>query len=108
MPRKFCRSKRPSCSCRRPRKSGPKPTRTWMLSWQSWASKDGEMADKTSPADTNGMNREVPDEWRRTDLGSLLREDLRNGHSAKGTSNGQGIRTLTLTSVTKKNFSLAN
>ena len=41
-------------------------------------------------------------------LGDLLAEPLRNGHSAKATTNPSGIRTLNLTAVTQGNFSDAN
>jgi hypothetical protein len=51
---------------------------------------------------------ELPDGWRAVQLGGLLREDLRNGHSARESSNGEGVRTLTLTSVTRRDFSLQN
>ncbi len=50
----------------------------------------------------------VPDSWELLPLGTLLREPLRNGHSAKPTNNGAGIRTLTLTAVTRRDFSEAN
>ncbi|GAA3073434.1 restriction endonuclease subunit S [Streptomyces glomeratus] len=41
-------------------------------------------------------------------LEQLLREPLRNGHSAPATEAQDGIRTLTLTAVTTKNFTDAN
>jgi len=41
-------------------------------------------------------------------LASLLREPLRNGHSAKASRDGTGIRTLTLSAVTQSDFSEAN
>jgi type I restriction enzyme S subunit len=41
-------------------------------------------------------------------LGELLREPLRNGHSAKATTDLSGIRTLNLTAVTQGDFSDAN
>ncbi len=50
----------------------------------------------------------VPEHWEALRLESLLREPLRNGHSAKATSTDQGIRTLTLTAVTQNDFSLEN
>jgi len=43
-----------------------------------------------------------------TELGSLLREGLRNGHSARASSDGRGVRTLTLTAITKNSFTDAN
>lgn len=50
----------------------------------------------------------VPESWEVKPLGSLLREPIKNGHSAKATSNKDGIRTLTLTAVTRRDFSEAN
>lgn len=41
-------------------------------------------------------------------LVDLLRDPLRNGHSAKGSRNGMGVRTLTLTAVTRDQFVEAN
>ncbi|MFI7299153.1 hypothetical protein [Streptomyces sp. NPDC050121] len=41
-------------------------------------------------------------------LGELLREPLRNGHSAKATTDPSGIRTLNLTAVTQGDFSNGN
>jgi type I restriction enzyme, S subunit len=50
----------------------------------------------------------IPKSWRIARLGAILREPLRNGHSAKETRDPLGIRTLTLTAVTRADFSLAN
>lgn len=50
----------------------------------------------------------VPESWEVVELVTLLREPLRNGHSAKATTNEEGIRTLTLTAVTQRNFSIEN
>jgi type I restriction enzyme S subunit len=50
----------------------------------------------------------VPKSWEIVPLSFLLREPLRNGHSAKATNDGTGIRTLTLTAVTQRDFSEAN
>jgi type I restriction enzyme S subunit len=47
---------------------------------------------------------ELPEGWCWSTLSSFFREGLRNGHSAKATSNGNGIRTLTLTAVTLGEF----
>jgi type I restriction enzyme S subunit len=41
----------------------------------------------------------------RGSLSSLLGEEMRNGHSARATRDGSGIRTLTLTAVTRGIFS---
>jgi type I restriction enzyme S subunit len=49
----------------------------------------------------------LPPGWTWT-MGELLREPLRNGHSAKASSTGQGIRTLTLSAVTYDDFSEGN
>src|SRR3954447_18945009 len=51
---------------------------------------------------------ELPSGWIWTTLGALLREPLRNGHSAKSTTDPAGVRTLTLTAVTKGDFSEEN
>jgi len=37
-------------------------------------------------------------------VGNLLLEPMRNGHSARASSNGEGVRTLTLTAVTRRCF----
>ena len=50
----------------------------------------------------------VPESWDVVELSRLLSEPLRNGHSAKESPNGKGIRTLTLTAVTRRDFSEAN
>ena len=49
----------------------------------------------------------LPAGWCERPLAELIREPLRNGHSAKRTTSG-GIRTLTLTAVTKRDFSDRN
>jgi type I restriction enzyme, S subunit len=46
----------------------------------------------------------LPPGWAWTTIGRLLREPLRNGHSAKASLTGQGIRTLTLSAVTYGDF----
>ena len=46
--------------------------------------------------------------WPVVPLRSLLREPLRNGHSAKGTDDPKGLRAFTLTAVTKGDFSEGN
>ena len=50
----------------------------------------------------------VPESWDVVPLIELLREPLRNGHSAKATTDEEGIRTLTLTAVTQRDFSVEN
>lgn len=46
--------------------------------------------------------------WRSTVLADVLREPLRNGHSAKASADARGVRTLTLSAVTSGDFSLVN
>lgn len=43
-------------------------------------------------------------DWMRVALGHIIREPLRNGHSAKASRTGQGVRTLTLSAVTYRDF----
>lgn len=52
-------------------------------------------------------SRAVAGEWTTMALGELLREPLRNGHSAKASRGGQ-VRTLTLTAVTRGDFTDEN
>jgi len=46
--------------------------------------------------------------WRDVELGELLREPLRNGHSAKQSADGTGVPTFSLTAFTNGDFSKAN
>ncbi len=57
--------------------------------------------------DTNGLP-ELPEGWCWTSVDALLREPLRNGHSARESKDGSGIRTLTLSAVTLGDFSAVN
>lgn len=50
----------------------------------------------------------LPDGWAWTSLGNLLREPLRNGHSAKASGTGHGLRAFTLSAVTEGDFSERN
>ncbi len=50
----------------------------------------------------------VPEHWKLEPLRTLLREPLRNGHSAREATSSEGLRTLTLTAVTKNSFSIVN
>ncbi len=59
-------------------------------------------------ADADADRNDLSDGWQAVQLDSLLREGLRNGHSARESTNGEGVRTLTLTAVTRRTFSLAN
>lgn len=49
-----------------------------------------------------------PTGWMVVPLGEVIREPLRNGHSSKASSDGTGVRTLTLTAVTIGDFSEKN
>ena len=51
---------------------------------------------------------DIPKSWDVVKLESLLREPLKNGHSAPASNSKEGIRTLILTAVTKNNFSIEN
>jgi type I restriction enzyme S subunit len=46
--------------------------------------------------------------WQKRPLGRLLREPLRNGHSAKASADPAGLRAFTLTAVTTGDFSISN
>ncbi|MBY0374439.1 MAG: restriction endonuclease subunit S [Bryobacteraceae bacterium] len=46
--------------------------------------------------------------WKPVSLREVLREPLRNGHSAKASRSGQGIRALTLSAVTYRDFGEKN
>ena len=50
---------------------------------------------------------EIPESWQVVKLEDLLRETLKNGHSAIKADSQEGVRTLTLTALTKNNFYLA-
>jgi type I restriction enzyme S subunit len=58
-----------------------------------------------SSPDLSGQSKipELPPSWEWVEFGSLLRERLRNGYSAKETD--EGIRTLTLGAITNREFS---
>lgn len=58
--------------------------------------------------DVDREEQALPQGWRLTTLGKLLREPLRNGHSARISENGTGVRTLTLSAVTYGDFSERN
>jgi type I restriction enzyme S subunit len=51
---------------------------------------------------------ELPAGWVWARLGDLIREPLRNGHSARSTKDSGGIRTLSLSAVTQGEFSDRN
>lgn len=57
--------------------------------------------------DCNGLPA-LPEGWCWTTLESVLKEPLRNGHSARASADGTGVRTLTLTAVTYGDFSEEN
>lgn len=47
-------------------------------------------------------------DWKECTLAQIVREPLRNGHSARASLNGSGVRTLTLSAVTYGDFSERN
>lgn len=50
----------------------------------------------------------IPEHWGLVRLGDVLKEPLRNGHSAKRSNSDVGLRTLTLTAVTQNDFTIEN
>jgi type I restriction enzyme S subunit len=54
------------------------------------------------------MSGDLPEGWAEAPLRDLLREPLRNGHSARASADGKGVRTLTLSAVTYGQFCDAN
>ena len=77
-------------------KAGKKPLANWKEKYEEPL----ELDEANLPA--------LPKNWCWTSLKALLREPLRNGHSAKESRDGTGIRTLTLTAVTVGDFSKQN
>lgn len=51
---------------------------------------------------------EIPESWDVVELAALLREPLRNGHSARATNQDHGVPTFSLTAVTYDDFSDEN
>ncbi len=51
---------------------------------------------------------EMPESWQVVRLGDRLRERVKNGHSAQATNTMEGVRTLTLSAVTRRDFSFEN
>ncbi len=70
------------------------------------AQRDAERASSTTSARARSGNQ--PTGWVVAPLGEVIREPLRNGHSSKASSDGTGVRTLTLTAVTIGDFSEKN
>lgn len=70
---------------------------------EKWKAKYEEPA----KPDLSGLP-ELPEGWCWTTVAALLREPLRNGHSARERSDGNGVRTLTLSAVTQGDFSARN
>jgi type I restriction enzyme S subunit len=60
-----------------------------------------------SSLDTSTLPK-LPHGWTWTKLDQLLKEPLRNGHSAKASGSGQGLRAFTLSAVTEGDFSESN
>jgi type I restriction enzyme, S subunit len=55
-----------------------------------------------------GQAERLPEGWCWARLGALVREPLRNGHSAKASGGADGVPTFTLSAVTYGDFSNAN
>ncbi len=70
-----------------------------------WQGK-GKYKEPAAPDTTNLP--ELPEGWVWVSASALLREPLRNGHSAKATNNPNGLRAFTLSAVTVGNFSEEN
>jgi type I restriction enzyme S subunit len=51
---------------------------------------------------------ELPLGWEERRIKDMLREPLRNGHSARASTDGTGVRTLTLSAVTYADFTESN
>ncbi|HJT20031.1 MAG TPA: restriction endonuclease subunit S [Nitrospira sp.] len=66
----------------------------------------GKYQEPSSPGISNLPN--IPDGWTWATLDQLLREPLRNGHSAKASGNRHGLRAFTLSAVTEGDFSEKN
>jgi len=74
------------------------------------AAGDGPAAEATEnrPDLTRPASQRSPRGWCWATLDALLREPLRNGHSAKATRTGAGLRAFTLSAVTQGDFSERN
>jgi type I restriction enzyme S subunit len=70
------------------------------------SSRTGSRTD-TGSVPTNDLP-ELPEGWAWTTLDNLLREPLRNGHSAKVSPDGIGLPTISITAVTVGDFSSQN
>lgn len=77
-------------------KGEPPKTDAWKSKYQ----------DPSAPDPTNLPT--LPEGWCWATLDALLRSPMRNGHSARESLDGRGIRTLTLTAVTAGDFSIDN
>ncbi|MCG3210964.1 MAG: hypothetical protein FOGNACKC_04600 [Anaerolineae bacterium] len=74
----------------------------------SASSPAGASAPPPGGGDRGGRLPQLPVGWVWASLDQLLREPLRNGHSAKASKTDDGVRTLTLTAVTLGDFSVTN
>ncbi|AKH38264.1 MULTISPECIES: restriction endonuclease subunit S [Nitrosomonas] len=70
-----------------------------------WKGK-GKYKELVAP-DTTDLPK-LPEGWVWASVSDLLREPLRNGHSAKATTDPNGLRAFTLSAVTEGDFSEAN
>ncbi len=71
------------------------------------AAVEGRLVPSTTRSDSPGHS-DLPPGWNWKPLGALLSEPLRNGHSSRRSTDGNGVRTLTLTAVTYGDFSDRN
>lgn len=74
-----------------------------------WPSKEVSKSKYSDPLkpDVNEL-RDAPEGWCQVTLDCLLREPLRNGHSAKAVGGTKGVPTFTLSAVTYGDFSAEN
>jgi len=76
--------------------------------WRKMHPNEGASVPHIVSSSLNEEESAIPNNWIWTSFSSLLIEPLRNGHSAKESANGRGIRTLKLTAVTERQFSEKN
>ena len=78
------------------REKGKEPPKNWESKYE-----------EPSAPDTSELP-ELPEGWTRASLDMLLRESLRNGHSARTSEDGRGVRTISITAVTYDAFTEDN
>ena len=78
------------------KKKGKEPPKNWQSKYE-----------EPSAPDTSELP-ELPEGWVWASLEMLLREPLRNGHSARTSEDGRGVRTISITAVTYDAFTEDN